>query len=73
MEDLICLRPPCDDLIDPLGSRRREGGDEGFHHTFVELGGLLDENDVLLRVLRIINNISGQGVLPENKIQTLRM
>lgn len=60
MEDFICLLPTRDDLIDPLGSRRREGSDKGFHHTFVELGGLLDENDVLLGILRVIDGISGQ-------------
>ena len=73
MKDLITLLPPCDDLVDPLGSRRREGGDEGFHHTFVEFGCLLDENDVLLRILRIIDCISGRNVQPETKTQTLRM
>jgi hypothetical protein len=51
MKDLICLLPPCDDLVDPLGSGRRERGDEGFHHTFVELWRLLNENDVLLGIL----------------------
>ena len=60
MKDLISLFPPCDDLVDPLGSGRREGGDEGFHHTFVELGCLLDENDILLGILRIIDNIDRQ-------------
>lgn len=73
MKDLICLFPPCDDIIDPLGSGRGEGGDEGFHHTFVEFRRLLDENDVLLGILRIITGMSEQNALPETKILTLRI
>ena len=64
MEDLISLLPPRDDLVDPLGSGRRERGNEGFHHTFVELRCLLDENDILLGILRTIDNMNKQNVLP---------
>ena len=67
MKDLIGLLPPSDDLVDPLGPGRRESGDEGFHHTFVELRRLLDENVVLFGILQIINDISGRNVLPEAK------
>ena len=67
MKDLICLLPPCDDLVDPLGSGRREGGDERLHHAFIELRRLLDENDVLLGILRIMTYISGQNLLRGQK------
>lgn len=75
MKDFVCLLSPCDDLLDPLGSRRREGSDERFHHTFVELWRLLDEDDILLGILRIwiIDGISKQNALPDTGVQTLRM
>lgn len=73
MKDLISLLLPCDDIVDPLGSGRRERGDEGFHHAFIELGGLLDENTVLFGILGTIDEISGRGVLSERRVQTLRM
>lgn len=53
MKDLISLLSPCDDLVDPLGPGRREGCDKGFHHAFIELRRLLDDNYVLLGILRM--------------------
>lgn len=75
MKDLVCLLSPCDDLLDPLGSRRREGGDEWFHHTFIEFRRLLDEDDILLGILRIsiVDDINERNVLPDIGVQTLRM
>lgn len=51
MEDLVCLLPPSNDLIDPFGSRRWEGGNVGLHHAFVDFGRLVDEKGVLLGIL----------------------
>lgn len=75
MEDLIPLLFPQDDIVDPFGSGRREGGNEGFYHTLVELRRLLDENEILLGILRIliIGGISKQDALPETGARTLRM
>lgn len=75
MKDLVRLLSPCDDLLDPLGSRRREGGDEWFHYTFVKLRRLLDEDDILFGILRIsiVNDISKQNALPDTGVKTLRM
>lgn len=75
MKDLISLLFPCDDLVDPPGSGGREGCDERFHDTFVELRRLLDENDILLGILEIsiIDDISKQTALQDTKVQTLRM
>jgi len=73
MKDFIYLLLPRDDLVDPFGSGRREGGDERFHYAFVELGRLLDENEILLGILQIINGISQQNAPPDARAQTLRM
>lgn len=48
MENLLCLFSPCDDIVYPLCSRRRKGGDERFHYAFIELRRLLDKDDILL-------------------------
>jgi hypothetical protein len=60
VKDIVHLLLPRDDLIDPLGSGRRKGGDEGFHHAFVDLWSLLDEKGVLFGILQIIDDIRGK-------------
>ena len=53
MKDLVCLLLPPDDLIDPFGSRRWEGGNERLHNTFVDFRCLFEEKVVLFRILKM--------------------
>ena len=60
MKDLVCLLFPFNDLIDPFGSRRREGGDEGLDNSFVDFRCFFNEKAILLGILQITDGISGQ-------------
>lgn len=51
MKDLVCLLLAPDDLIDPFGSGRREGGNERPHHAFVDFRCLFDEEVILFGIL----------------------